>query len=462
MVSFDYGQEAGCVLLGSMKMQINADISFNYKEYSYNNKYVYQYDVVYKDHLITNFGDINLLIYCLSETFLKDIRRESDATKNMSDNQLVEHIFKEYGTHAILGITTGGSFFAEYTISTNKKEIAAGVKAGFGVSSGGQAIDQIVASNFNLSIDIQEEIEKNTETTKTDFRTHYYGGKGGAATSPISVDSALSKWSDSMNEDVATSIKFTKDGAISIVSLLRSIDYSLANKLDAYITEKADETYKTLFNQFSKPATLPVDMQTENGDNMLVIDLSSFQQVGNLDNVYYPTVEDNVFIIYPTMFAKTVECIKIVGAYNTCNNMISSFSIRLSDEWISNTNSNWDKNIDIILENVGFYTANENGFIDITEIENKAKVNIICIGNNAISAHDGNGQSAIILEELTITSLGESASLTVTGGKGADGDDGEKVGDGQHGNRGKDGLHGGTAIEANSLSVNNINLHLTG
>lgn len=418
--SFEYGLTAGCVLLGKVKMQLNTDIGFDYKTYEYNNTFVYEYNITYKDHIITNFSDDNLLVYCLSDDFLKEIRRESASTVNMTDDQLAEYLYQTYGTHAILGITTGGSYFANYTISTNKRDIATDIKAGFSLStSGGGAIDQIVQKDFNLSASVEEEINQNSESTKAAFTTHYYGGSGAATSTPSGVDSALKTWSASLSEDNARSIKFTKDGAISIVTLLSYLDNTLAAKLDRYIDTKADETYRELFQMYSKSVTLPMEMQTADGINTLVVDLSQFQEVGNLNNVAYPSFADNVLTVYSTMFAKEVDVIKIAGAYHTDQTPIASFSVKLSEEW--------EKDVYVVLENAGVYTANEKGLIDVSAIRKKIKVTVDYIGENVVIARDGTdlqaAQSAFVAEDLefVITSSDSTASLKIYGGNGQDG-----------------------------------------
>lgn len=439
--SFEYGEEKGCVLLGKVKMQLNFDVGFEYKKYAYNNTFEYEYNITYKDHIITNFSDDNLLVYCLSDDFLKDIRKESASTIHMTDEQLVTYLYDTYGTHAILGITTGGSYFANYTISTDKREIAVDVKAGFSMStSGGGALDQIIQKDYNLSASVEEEINHSGESTKSSFTTHYYGGSGAATSTPSGVDSALKTWSSSLSEDNARSIEFTEDGAISIVTLLSYLDNTLASKLDRYIDSKADEVYRELFGKYSKSVTLPVEMQTTDGINTLVIDLSGFREVGNLDNVTYPSFEDNVLTVYPFMYAKEVDAIKIVGGYRAGGTVIESFSVKLFEDW--------EKDVKIILENVGIYTANEKGLIDVSDVRGTIGVTVDYIGENVVIAHDGTetqaAQSAIVAEDLefTITSSDSTASLKIYGGNGCDGV-----------TAGSSGQDGATAIIVKTLTI---------
>lgn len=413
-INFEYGNTVGCVLLGSMKKQISAGLDFNYKKYTYKNTFIYEYNITYQDHVITNFSSDDLLYYCLSDDFLKDIKRESAETQNMTDDMLVEYLYNTYGTHAILGITTGGSWHAEYSIATNKQNIAAGIKAGFNMSTEGGAIDQIIQNNFSLSLDAKLEIESNTETTEAKFNTYFYGGLGGATSSIDGVNSALAEWSSNMSRDNARSIKFTENGAISLSYLLSLYDISFSNKFANYVDRKTTEQYKALFEQYSTSISLPIDMQNENGRNVLTIDLSEFQENGHINNVSYPTLSSNVLTIYPIMFAKNVDLIKIKGAYDTCDTLINALSIKLSKEWKGDVN--------ILIENLGVYAVKDIGFIDATELDSQYAVNLQYAGKNKIAGQNATSSVAssyaIKMAKLNILSTDENSNLTISGGNG--------------------------------------------
>ena len=437
--NFEYANTKGCVLLGSMKTQISASASFNYKKYEYKNTYIYEYNITYKDHIVTNFSSEDLLYYCLSDHFLKDIKRESAETINMTDDMLVEYLYNTYGTHAILGVTTGGSWSAKYTIGTTKKDIAASIAAGFNASTaGGGAIDQVIQSDFSIGIQAKQEIESNSETTQADFKTIVYGGTGGAAGNLDAVNEALLNWSGSMSEENAMSIKFTENGAISISYLLSLFDISFSNKFSNYVDKKTTEQYKSLYEQYSTAITLPIDMQTEDGKNVLTIDLSEFQENGNIGNVYYPTLEDNVLTVYPIMFAKNIDVIVIKGAYDVYDILIEDFSIKFSKEW--------KNDINILIENVGVYGAKGIGFIDITDLSAELAVNLQYAGKNKIAGHDANAtavaNSAIKVSKLNICSLDADSSLIISGGNGYSAT-----------SAGGNGTNGVTAIVVEKLSV---------
>ena len=72
----------------------------------------------------------------------------------MTDDELVDYLFNKYGTHAILGVTTGGIFTARYVESTNKSSTNLSNKASLTVE-GKVSFDKIFDINPNFSI--QEE-----------------------------------------------------------------------------------------------------------------------------------------------------------------------------------------------------------------------------------------------------------------------------------------------------------------
>ena len=431
-VSVEYRQETGCVLLGSVKMQINADVGFDYKKYAYNNTYVYEYNVTYKDHVITNFSDFSLLQYCLSEDFLRDIRKESNSTLGMTDVELLEYLYNNYGTHAILGITTGGTYRAKYVISTNKKDIAASVKASFDMSTGGGgAIDQIIQKDFGIGIDVSENLRWKDESTEASFTCQTYGGSGGAATSAKDVSAAMLAWGSNFSEDNARSIKFSKNGAVSLSSLIALIDVELSMEFDKYVDQRADESYRDLVKKYNQKTNLPMTVSNESGKNILIIDLSAYQKEGLLSNVTSPYIIDGVLSIYPTMLGKAIDEIKIVGNY-------ADYNDKFIDSLTLQPTAGWNKDLYITIENLGVLSATDKGFIDLSDLSSGVNVNINVDGTCAIKAK--NGCNAIsILETITFTGSG---TLDIYGGDGADA---TKAGD--------NGADGGIGIIANNVVV---------
>ena len=374
-ISGKFGNEKSSQLIGSLKFQIEAGLDVEYSKHKYNSTYIGSSNVVYNDRRIINFEKENLK-YCLSDIFLKDIRRESAATRGMSDEQLMEYLYTTYGTHAILGVNTGGSYVVQYTIATNSEKIAHDVKVGFELSTGGGAVDQIIQKNFNLSAAVEESIQSNESETKVSFVTYFYGGNGSTTTDIKEYNATKSTWE--VNESNASAIGLTQDGAIAISSLISFIDYDLAVMFEEYIDERSDEMYDELYAQYTMPADLNWDVTTENGENILRIDLSAYQKSGSMKNVYSSYVIDNIMTVYPVMAGKDVHKIVIVGAFDEAEsrNLIDKFSITLSKKW--------NRNVDIVIENLGVIAASDAGIVDTSAIRNNIKVNVNYSGINII------------------------------------------------------------------------------
>ena len=316
-VAFNYSSEIGCTLIGSIKKEFSASAGLDYKSYSYNDTFVYKYNRLFKDYNLKINGAYlwdDIYKYCLSSVFKKDIEN----LKNNPSEENLKIIYQRYGTHAVLGVTTGGSYTAQYTVSTNNKDVAAQVKASFNLSTGGGAIDQVIQKNIGLGIDVSENLSFKNSETEAHFEMYTIGGNGGLTTSATGVEAALKQWGESFKEENARPIRFSKskDSAIAISSVISCIDVNLGKKYEDYINSKTDEAYKELFGKYTKKTDIPVSVDKDkNGKNVVTIDLSAYQSSGTVDG-YYPNFVDGVFTVYPTMNGKHVDIIKIIGGLN--------------------------------------------------------------------------------------------------------------------------------------------------
>ena len=375
----EFGMEKGCMLIGSLKMQISANGGSNINTHKYVSTFVGETKVALNDRRIIEF-EYDYLKYCLSEIFLKDVKRESTATRGMTDEQLIAYLYETYGTHAILGVNTGGTYISQYTISTNSQEIATSIQAGFSASTSGGAIDKIVNSNFNIDANLEFSSEWKNSQTETSFSTYYFGGKGTIAYNMTDYSSAQSSWT--VDENNATAYGFTNDGAINLGYLIDAVDHSLAEKFDTYVEERADETYKELFGQFTKKTTLNWSVDTVGSENILKIDLSAYQQSGSMENVYSNYMLDNVMTVTPIMMGKRIDKIVISGAFDEYNeNLINSFSIKLDKKW--------NKDITVVIDNLGVVCASAQGLVDYSEIPTVYDVGIEYSGVNVVKSTDG-------------------------------------------------------------------------
>lgn len=444
-MAYEYGASIESPFIGGVKSELSANVGFKYKDYIYNSTFDYVASVSSYTYALKQFYSEEMLSKCLSIAFLKDIRREIGSnTYGMDDNTLFEYLYKHYGTHAILGVTTGAEYVARCTVSTNKRDVAAKFAMGFKASANSAStFEDLVKANFNVSFSGNEQIEWHGEETNSAFSAYYKGSVGGLTSDLNSVSSAVKTWSEKINTDNAIATGFSKNGAISLISLIGFYDAGLAIKYDEFIQKKYDETCNEIYGLYNnKTINIPVTMENSDGKNVLSIDLSSFQGNDNIKNAKYPGFINGVFNVYPIMCGKNIDAVKIIGDYKNNKGIIDGFSLKISDKFKSDVN--------IILENLGIAAANENGFIDVTEAKSNIKLNVSYIGECAIKAAaktTGNGNAAFTVNDITFTSAFKDATLSIYGGTGANGANAEK------GKIGNTGFAGGVAINARRVSI---------
>lgn len=379
----DYGETGPKEAIGSFKFQLEAGYNKEQSTYKYVNTYVGVANVEFNDRRIIDF-DKEFLKYCMSDIFLKDIRRESMATRGMNDEQLLDYIYTEYGTHVILGVNTGGSCVVVYKILTNNEKIAREVRTSFDFSLGTENIDEVIRNNYNLGGSVQESINSSTKETTQSFLAYFIGGNGIPCTNKEEYYGLRDKWK--VEEDTATPYGLTQDGAIAISSLISYIDNGLAVKYEEYIGERSNELYDELSKLYCMPADLKWDVTTENGENVLRIDLSAYQKSGSMENVYSPYMLDNIMTVHPVMAGKEIHKIVIQGAFDDAvsRKLIDKFSISLSKQW--------NRNVDVVIENLGVICASPAGIVDTSALLNNVKVNVQYVGNNVIQQANGEYQ----------------------------------------------------------------------
>lgn len=276
----DVGVETGCALIGTIQSQFQAHVGFDYSTHKYFSTYIGKSWIEYNDRRIVNF-DAEKLQYCLSDLFLQDIRRESKDTKGMTDKQLAYYIYDNYGTHAILGVNTGGVYISQYTIATDSSSIAADVKLGFKTSTGGGAVDAIIQNNFNVGVAVEQAIETSSANTEAKFTTYYFGGQGNVTTSMNGYNDARASWS--VNEDTATATGFTNDGVIAISTLLQYIDPALATAFYTYVDGMSSDIKDKLVDEWQ-----PNNTQ----DYIYISSAMEFDDIRNNRSGYYILTDD--------------------------------------------------------------------------------------------------------------------------------------------------------------------------
>ena len=375
-ISGSYSRNSGLNIpvIGGIKKQFKVGLGVDYNKYDYNQTYKVQEDFIYKTYGIKNYS-YDQLTHCLTEMFINDIK----LAETMDENVWLEYMYSKYGTHVILGVATGASYSATYTISTNKKDIAAQVN--FELNKGlGLSLGDILSSDLGVDISLNGKADWSNEYTEAHFKIDWKGSTSGGATTPNNLDAAINNFESNINENNAVTIRFTNEGAISIGSLVSMLDASLGEKFESYVNNKGDEEFQKLYSQYTKPSTLPVSINVENGENVLRIDLSSYQNSGSLNNAYNVNLIDGIFNIYPKMLGKRVDKIVVEGAFDEYSNkFIDNFSIKLAKGWNKDTN--------VVVENIGVVSASEHGFVDTSDVSSAYNIVVEYRGINSIKEY---------------------------------------------------------------------------
>ncbi len=387
----DVGFEVGFdFVVGEMKVAISGDCEYDRSQYTYNETFVIQDEKISNQHIIRDIYDPKTLKQCLTEDFINDI----ESVKNRA--MLVEEIYDKYGTHAIVGVVTGGAYTAQYVVSTNDEKIASKSKQNYEVS-GKADIGKYVEFGLSLDIAFSEEGQYSSTDTKTNFSIEYSGSNGGTTTTLKNLETAIKEFEAGVEEN-AIPINFPDGGAIPIADLIRAAGYEynyIADDFQTYVDIEAYKAYIGLYN-------LPLEYERINEKNCLIMDFSSYQKNGSLKDLHDSSFIDGIITISP-MMAYNADTIIIKGGigYSGQSNIIDSLSIRLDKKW--------DKDIDIVVENVGAKTADGRDFIDTSNVNNKYRVNIeyskkdIIYQNSTLSYYNDSlpNPITIVLEDKT-------------------------------------------------------------
>ncbi len=373
-------------LIGTLKSQFKAGIGTSVKNYEYVETLIYIENRVYADYKIQNITPSEY-VHCLSDKFLMDLRCESPETEGFANNpeELAKYIYENYGTHAILGVTTGGAYFLEYMVATNESSVATDVRVEFEAAiKSGKALSKVLKSDFGVGIDLSESNSSTTSTTTAKFTGYSYGGNGRTPVNADDASSAIADWSSGFSEDTAVSIAFTKDGAIDLVSLIGVVRPDFVDVFETYINNRADDTYIELNNEFSTElANTFIDVVEENGENVLKIDLSAYQLSGSLENANSSYLINDILTIHPIMRGKNIDKIHVIGGLDTVykRNLIDSLTLQLSSEW--------SRDVKVVIEDLGAICGNSQGIVDTSLVTRNIDVSVEYKGINIIQSQDG-------------------------------------------------------------------------
>ena len=359
--------------IGSLKFNLSGDSSSDYRSYKYVETFVFYCAITYQNLDFTNLNTDELR-RCLGDEFVKDVKRETADTANLNDEALLAYLYEKYGTHAILGVVTGGSYVVQYTIMTNEESVAKKAKLAFSIAAEKNDFASIFDINFGLTeAQLSEQEIKMTES-KSEFTFAYRGSVGGAYTDRNGLNTAVNNWSGNINANNAVAVAFTNNGAIAISSLIGYIDgcHDLAVAYENYINERSDDLYHELYDKYTMESTPDIRVDE---NNVLHIDLSAYQNGSSLDDVYHANLFDGVFTVYPKMMGKRIDKIVIKGAFDQYNKLVEGFTLAFDSSWQGRDN------VIVVVDNLGVKAAAKEGFIDTTHFNNitveYSKLNVI-------------------------------------------------------------------------------------
>ena len=219
----------------------------------------------YKNYQVVDFGNSADLSSIFTDSFKALINKEG-AYSSLSNEQIVDYIFNNYGTHLILGVKTGGRLDYYYSFATNNTRVATDFKNEiYANASGGVAGIISASTNNSLSTELSMSLSKGDTENRSSF-VIYGGSTDGIAAS--NIGEKFISWSASINEENARSIGVSRKGIIYLPTLISYLDPNLGNLLDTLIKTKADDAYQKLVNQFKNADTF-----IDTGEEPLLDDL---------------------------------------------------------------------------------------------------------------------------------------------------------------------------------------------
>ena len=207
-----------------------------------------------KDYALVQYG--NDLSAYLSDDFA-DVVYKRGIFANYTDEELVGYLYRNYGTHLLLGVKTGGSCDYYYVLSTNNQEVYDEFKASISVSGSAQFLDFFSAST---SMETGVKFKTSYANNESHVTSHFdivggssQGLKGSSDDRPGSVsDAILSSWGASFNDDNAVTIGVSPYGAISLVEILKQCGLTdLANRFQVLLETNANANYQDLLDNFA-------------------------------------------------------------------------------------------------------------------------------------------------------------------------------------------------------------------
>ena len=353
--------------IGNVKANVNGDLERVKENYTYNYTCVVRGDIQSKVHMVRDIED-EMLKETLSSGFIKDI----ESLKN--GKMTLDKFYQKYGTHAILGVVTGGTYTAQYIASTNNKKSYENMTTSFEVSTEND-ITKI------LELDIKfggKENQSDSSISKDVVTTFSVSSKG--STQVLSND--LSKLEESLKSfetgvaKKSVPINFSNAGAVPISELIKAVgdEYiDIADDYNTLINIKSYKTYKECLEYYK----LPIEFEKDGEENLLVFDFSDLQTVGSLSEIRNSSFAESVVRI-DAKLVENIDKIVLRGGlnYSGDSNLIDDFSIKFDKKW--------NRSIDVIVDNLGVILPNGAPLVDRSEVGNKYNINVKFVGDNIV------------------------------------------------------------------------------
>ena len=223
----------------------------------------------HKNYQVVDYGNSADLSNIFTDSFKALINKEGSYS-SLSNEQIVNYIFNNFGTHLILGVKTGGRLDYYYSFATNNTKVATDFKNEIYANASGSIAGIISATTKNsLSAELSMSLSKGDTENCSSF-VIYGGSTDGIAAS--NIGEKFISWSASINEENARSIGVSRNGIIYLPTLISYLNPNLGNLLDTLIKSKADESYQKLLNQFKNADTF-IDTGEESVlDDLMVYD----------------------------------------------------------------------------------------------------------------------------------------------------------------------------------------------
>jgi len=365
---------------GSLNASMNMSASSNYKEYSYNETFVFEESQEFFEHRVEfkNIGDSILvdkyLEDCLSKDFVDTIKGKTSATDGKSPADIAQEIYKDFGTHVAVAVIDGSSYTAQYVISTNSKEIAETAKMDFDLK-GNVSVPLIADVNTELKVEADSESSWKGEETETHLYATWTGSTSGGVISPDELQKAIASWEDGINP---VPEKFAKNGVIPISDLIRLIDGSIADAYDALINNLSNESYEDLCELYGVDLETRLVKKPSNG--VLTIDLSAYSTLADVSD---PCLREGEFTIHPTVYGQYIDTIIFESDFDEANEkqLIDSFSFIVPETWNG-------KELNIVFRNFGAVCKAGSEIVDMSALSRTDKVSVTYEGINLFKEND--------------------------------------------------------------------------